>query len=132
MNYLMPSAFKSCFGRLCLCVCLGRLYFKDRCSAACSAAADYRTEFCSDSEIQPEETPEVLPEPLPQLVIEEPKKLLTDESEFKVEPEKVVEEKLPESEAEPVPPPRYLLSSLNRRRLSLRSQNLKLQRSPDR
>jgi len=29
-----------------------------------------------------EETPEVLPEPLPQPVIEEPKKLLTDESEL--------------------------------------------------
>ena len=61
--------------------------------------------FAQIQEIQPEETPEVLPEPLPQPVIEEPKKLLTDESEFKVEPEKVVEEKLPESEAEPVPPP---------------------------
>ncbi|WP_293704365.1 energy transducer TonB [uncultured Parasutterella sp.] len=60
--------------------------------------------FAQIQEIQPEETPEVLPEPLPQPVIEEPKKLLTDESEFKVEPEKVVEEKLPESEAEPVPP----------------------------
>lgn len=60
--------------------------------------------FAQIQEIQPEETPEVFPEPLPQPVIEEPKKLLTDESEFKVEPEKVVEEKLPESEAEPVPP----------------------------
>ena len=60
--------------------------------------------FAQIQEIQPEETPEVLPEPLPQPVIEEPKKLLTDESEFKVEPEKVVEEKLPESEAKPVPP----------------------------
>ena len=44
--------------------------------------------FAQIQEIQPEETPEVLPEPLPQPVIEEPKKLLTDESEFKVEPEK--------------------------------------------
>lgn len=61
--------------------------------------------FAQIQEIQPEETPEVLPEPLPQPVIEEPKKLLTDESEFKVEPEKVVEEKLPESEADPVPSP---------------------------
>lgn len=61
--------------------------------------------FAQIQEIQPEETPEVLPEPLPQPVIEEPKKLLTDESKFKVEPKKVVEEKLPESEAEPVPPP---------------------------
>lgn len=61
--------------------------------------------FAQIQEIQPEETPEVIPEPLPQPVIEEPKKLLTDESEFKVEPEKVIEEKLPESEAEPVPPP---------------------------
>ncbi|RHU69373.1 energy transducer TonB [Parasutterella excrementihominis] len=61
--------------------------------------------FAQIQEIQPEETPEVFPEPLPQQVIEEPKKPLTDESELKVEPEKVVEEKLPESEAEPVPPP---------------------------
>ena len=61
--------------------------------------------FAQIQEIQPEETPEIIPEPQPQPVIEESKKLLTDESEFKVEPEKVVEEKLPESEAEPVPPP---------------------------
>lgn len=61
--------------------------------------------FAQIQEVQPEETPEILPEPQPHPVIEEPKKLLTDESEFKVEPEKVVEEKLPESEAEPVPPP---------------------------
>lgn len=59
--------------------------------------------FAQIQDIQPEETPEVRPEPQPQPVIEEPKKLLTDESEFKVEPEKVVEEKLPESEAKPVP-----------------------------
>lgn len=56
--------------------------------------------FAQIQDIQPEETPE----PQPQPVIEEPKKLLTDESEFKVEPERVVEEKLPESEAKPVPP----------------------------
>lgn len=61
--------------------------------------------FAQIQEVQPEETPEIRPEPLPQPVIEEPKKLLTDDSEFKVDPEKVVEEKLPESEAEPVPPP---------------------------
>ena len=61
--------------------------------------------FAQIQEIQPEETPEIIPEPQPQPVIEESKKLLTDESDFKVEPEKVVEEKLPESEAEPVPPP---------------------------
>ncbi len=61
--------------------------------------------FAQIQEIQPEETPEVLPESLPQPIIEEPKELLTDESEFKVEPKKVVEEKLPESEAEPVLPP---------------------------
>jgi len=60
--------------------------------------------FAQIQDIQPEETPEVRPEPQPQPVIEEPKKLLTDESEFKVEPERVVEEKLPESEAKPVPP----------------------------
>ena len=60
--------------------------------------------FSQIQDIQPEEAPEVRPEPQPQPVIEEPKKLLTDESEFKVEPEKVVEEKLPESEAKPVPP----------------------------
>ena len=59
--------------------------------------------FAQIQDIQPEETPEVRPEPQPQPVIEEPKKLLTDESEFKVEPERVVEEKLPESEAKPVP-----------------------------
>lgn len=61
--------------------------------------------FAQIQEIQPEETPEIIPEPQPQPVIEESKKLLTHESDFKVEPEKVVEEKLPESEAEPVPPP---------------------------
>lgn len=61
--------------------------------------------FAQIQEIQPEETPEIIPEPQPQPVIEESKKLLTDESDFKVEPEKVVEEKLPESEAEPVTPP---------------------------
>lgn len=60
--------------------------------------------FSQIQDIQPEEAPEVRPEPQPQPVIKEPKKLLTDESEFKVEPEKVVEEKLPESEAKPVPP----------------------------
>ena len=60
--------------------------------------------FAQIQDIQPEETPEVRPEPQLQPVIEEPKKLLTDESEFKVEPERVVEEKLPESEAKPVPP----------------------------
>ena len=62
--------------------------------------------FSQIQDIQPEEAPEVRPEPQPQSVIEEPKKLLTDESEFKVEPEKVVEEKLPESEAKPAKKPK--------------------------
>lgn len=61
--------------------------------------------FAQIQEVQPEEAPEVRPEPLPQPVIEETKKLVTDESEFKVEPEKAVEEKLPESEAETLTSP---------------------------
>lgn len=82
--------------------------------------------FSQIQDIQPEEAPEVRPEPQPQPVIEEPKKLLTDESEFKVEPEKVVEEKLPESEAKPVPPAPVPAEQSKPKRLTRRNLSLKL------